>query len=100
MSTLPDEQRRAYLRGLEAIISAHLAESASLEEWQTRLYKVIEELNGRGFLLGRWDYDSEIETWGGPSYMDAEKEDDLLLRSEYPKGVRLAWKNYTDLEHE
>ncbi len=29
--------------------------------------------------------------------MDASQEDDLLLRSEYPKGVKLAWKDYDQL---
>ena len=98
MATLPDDQRRACLCRLESILNDQLASSASLGEWQTRLYTLIEELNGRGFYLGRWDYDSEIETWGGRSYMDPKEEDDLLLRSEYPKGVRLAWKRYADLE--
>ena len=97
LSTLPEEHRRASLRALEFIISAYLAESTCLSDWQTRLYKVIEELNGRGFFLGRWDYDSEVEIWGGPSFMDPRKENDLLLRSEFPKGVTLAWQRYEDL---
>jgi hypothetical protein len=98
MASLPRDQRNAKLRELESCLNGRLAGSTDLEQWQSRLYGLIEELSGRGFSLGRWDYDSEVETWGGPSYMDPSKEDNLLLRSVFPKGVTLAWKKYDDLE--
>ena len=41
--------------------------------------------------------DSEIEIWGGKRYMDQATEDELLLRSEFPHGIRLAWKDYEAL---
>ena len=42
----------------------------------------------------RWP---EIEIWGGRSYMDRSVEDELLLRSEFPHGIRLAWRDYEAL---
>ncbi len=98
MASLSPDQRNARLRELEACLNSQLAGSADLREWQDRLYALIEELNQRGFFLGPWDYNCEIEIWGGPSYMDPAKEDDLLLKSVFPKGVMLAWKDYDDLE--
>ena len=97
---LPDDQRQFRLRELESYLNDRLSGSADLKEWQTRLYELIDALNDCGYFLGPWDYDSEIEIWGGPSYMDPKKEDDLLLRSEFPRGVKLAWKEFDDLTEE
>ena len=82
---------------LEALINRGLAGAASFQEYQEWLYPLTDELNELGFFLGRWDYDGEVEVWGGRSYMDPSQEDDLLLRSEYPKGVKLAWGDYDKL---
>ena len=100
LQCLPYDQRRARLRELESYLNGQLAGSADLGEWQARLYRLIDELNDCGYCLGPWDYDSKVEVWGGPSYMDPEKEDDLLLKSEYPIGVRLAWNDYEELADE
>lgn len=94
---LTEDERQAELSRLEALLKAELSSATDLPDWQSRLYSLIDELIGLGFYLGRWDYDCEVETWGGPSYMDESMEDDLLLRSEFPKGVRLAWKDYAKL---
>ncbi len=97
VSRLPEAERDRELTALEALLNRALAGAASLQEYQERLYALTDELNELGFFLGRWDYDGEVEVWGGRSYMDASQEDDLLLRSEYPKGVKLAWKDYDKL---
>ncbi len=97
ISRLPEAERDRKLTALEALLNLELAGAGSLAEYQRQLYSLTDELNELGFFLGRWDYDSEVEIWGGPSYMDASQEDDLLLRSEYPKGVKLAWKDYDQL---
>ena len=97
VSRLPEAERDRKLTALEALLNLELEGAPSLQEYQRRLYALTDELNELGFFLGRWDYDSEVEIWGGPSYMDASQEDDLLLRSEYPKGVKLAWKDYDKL---
>jgi len=97
IESLPPEGRQEKLRELETVLNANLKGCTDLKEWQDRLYLLIEELNGLGFSLGRWDYDSEVETWGGPSYMDPTKQDDLLLRSQFPVGIKLAWQDYEEL---
>jgi hypothetical protein len=94
---LSPEERQVKLRELESVLNAELKGCTDLKGWQDCLYSLIEELNELGFFLGRWDYDSEVEIWGGPSYMDPTKKDDLLLRSEFPVGVRLAWQDYEEL---
>ncbi len=93
---LPAELRSARLAELEGALNAELAGAASLAEFQERLYSLIEvELNDRlAYWLGPWDYDCEVEYWGGKSYMDPSLSDELLLRSEYPFGVRLNWGEY------
>lgn len=95
--TCNETEREGRLREMEGLLNNRLAGSATLSVFQEKLYAVIEELSSLGFFLGRWDYDSEIETWGGPSYMDPGKEDDLLLRSTFPSGVALAWKDFERL---
>jgi len=45
------------------------------------------------------EYDSEIEIWGGKSYMDRSVEDELLLPSGFPHGIRLAWRDYEALHN-
>ena len=97
LAALARDKRNACLRHLEAIVNPTLQPAPNLAEFQRRLYLLIERLESLGHLLGRWDYDSEIEIWGGPSYMDPTLEDELLLRSEFQRGIRLAWKNYDEL---
>ena len=95
--TCSDSERTEKLRALEALLNQRLAGFGTLAEFQEQLYTVINELNALGFSLGPWDYDSEVEMWGGPSYMDPSREDDLLLRSTFPSGVALAWKDFERL---
>ena len=97
IAALPEKEREARLLELGSLLNAELAGIDSLPEFQKRLYSLIKDLGELGFSLGPWDYDSEVEIWGGPSYMDKSKEDDLLLRSEFPKGITLAWKDYERL---
>ena len=89
----PASERTARLRELEAAVNIALADSANLPEFQERLYRVIEDwlADQLGHQLGRWEYDSQVEYWGGQSYMDPSIPDELVLRSEYPHGVRLNW---------
>jgi len=96
IAALSPEVRSARLRELEVAASARLAGAATLAEYQERLYRLIDdELVGRlGHWLGRWEYDCEVEYWGGRSYMDPSIPDELLLRSEYPFGVRLNWAEF------
>jgi hypothetical protein len=96
LAALPPGERPVRLRELEDAVNAGLTGATTLGEFQRRLYSLIEdELEGRlGHWLGRWDYDSEVEYWGGKSYTDPSIGDELLLRSEYPFGVRLNWAEF------
>jgi hypothetical protein len=96
LAALPDGDRRQRLRELETEVNRFLAGSPTLAEFQDRLYRVIEvELVQRlGHFLGPWEYDCEAEYWGGSSYMDPGVPDELLLRSEFPHGVRLSWGEF------
>ena len=69
----------------------------TLPDFQQHLYAIIEQFSAFGHFLGRWEYDSEIEIWGGKSYMDQSVEDELLVRSEFPHDIRLAWRDYEAL---
>jgi hypothetical protein len=97
LAALPPRVRSARLAEMEAVASAELAGTATLAEFQERLYQLIEgELVGHlGHWLGRWEYDCEVEYWGGKSYMDPSLPNELLLRSEYPFGVRFNWGEFT-----
>ena len=97
MAALPDAERSGRLRELEALVNPELRSRHALSAFQESLYSVIDQLSAVGHFLGRWDYDSEIEYWGGKSYMDSSIEDELLLRSEFPHGIRLAWRDYDSL---
>ena len=97
IESLSTEQREIRIRELGSLLNSRMEGIENLDEWQTCLYEIIGDLNDCGYSLGPWDYDSEIEIWGGPSYMDQTKEDDLLLRSEFPYGLKLSWKEYDDL---
>jgi hypothetical protein len=96
LASLSTAERRDRLSELEQTLNQKLAGAATLAEFQERLYQLIDgELIGRlGYSLGRWEYDCEVECWGGPSYMDSSLSDELLLRSEFPHGVRLAWGEF------
>ena len=98
LAALSEPERDRRLGELEAIVNQELQPHRTLHDFQEHLYAIIEELCGLGHFLGRWDYDSEIEIWGGKSYMDPAIEDELLLRSEFPYGIRLAWRDYEALE--
>ena len=100
LSGLPEKDREDRLRELEGLLNRELAGSADLPSFQDRLYRLIEDLCALGFSLGPWEYDCEVEIWGGPSYMTPSAEDDLLLRSKYPSGVALAWKDFELLPKE
>lgn len=97
VSALPVGERSQRITELQHMLNQALSSASTLADYQTGLYALIAQLSSLGFHLGRWDYDSEVEVWGGPSYMDAKAEDDLLLRSEFPTGVTLAWKSFEAL---
>jgi hypothetical protein len=96
LAALAPDERAIRLHELEMVANAMLSGAATLAEFQERLYRLIEDelINRLGHLLGSWEYDCEIEYWGGRSYMDASIPDELLLRSEYPFGVRLNWGKF------
>ena len=100
ISGLNESARRARLRELEDLINLELRARSTLSEFQEVLYAIISELEIVGHFLGRWDYDydCEVEIWGGKSYMDPAIADELMLRSEFPKGVRFAWNDYDALQ--
>ena len=95
---LSEPERDARLRELELLANTELRTHQGLADFQQQLYAFIEQLTAVGHFLGRWEYDCEIEIWGGHSYMDASAEDELLLRSEFPHGIRLAWRDYELLD--
>jgi len=97
---LSEGERHGRLRQLEALLNRELRCHQTLADFQKHLYAIIEKdlCSSLGHWLGRWDYDCKIEIWGGKSYMDAAVEEQLLLRSEFPHGVRLAWGDYEALE--
>ncbi|TGD70748.1 hypothetical protein E4634_20810 [Mangrovimicrobium sediminis] len=94
--------RKAGTKRLEDLINSSLENDGSLQQYQASLYRAIECLEGAGYDIGRWDYDSEMEYWGGQSYMYSEPITDQLrenvdkelhLVSEYPLGIKLFWGN-------
>ena len=99
LAALSESDRELRLRELESLANEKLHSHVMLRDFQQQLYTIIEKLSAIGHFLGRWEYDSEIEIWGGKSYMDQSIEDELLLRSEFPEGIRLAWKDYEALDN-
>src|SRR3954469_11998967 len=97
LAGLSETERDLRLRELESLANRELQAHRTLPDFRQHLYAIIEQLSGLGHFLGRWEYDCEIEIWGGKSYMDASIEDELLLRSEFPHGIRLAWRDYESL---
>ena len=95
-ASLSTIERTARLVELEASINDSLSEAGSLSVFQSKLYAIIEDrlVNELGHWLCRWEYDCEIEYWGGKSYMDTVIPNELLLRSEYPHGVQLRWGEF------
>jgi hypothetical protein len=93
LAALPASERSDRLRELEAAANAMLAGAVTLAGFQERLYRLIEDelVDRLGHWLCRWEYDSEVEYWGGRSYMDSTIPDELLLRSQFPYGLRLSW---------
>jgi hypothetical protein len=83
------------VRELEATLNERLVGCTVLGAFQLRLYAIIDELNSLDHFLGRWEYDCEIEYWGGGSYLDRSVPDELVLRSEFPHGVRLRWGEFS-----
>ena len=96
--SLAEQDRNGRLRELEGLINQTLALQQTLTDFQETLYLIIEELESIGHFLGRWEYDCEIEYWGGKSYLDPNAKDELLLRSEFPEGIRLSWANFEALQ--
>lgn len=82
------------LNKLETELNEGLSECKSLKDYQEKLYSKIKILENLGYNIGRWDYDSEKETWGGPSYMDKNKEDELVLKSWFKEGIRIDYNNF------
>ncbi len=97
LAALLESERDRRLRQLEALLNRELQSHRELPDFQQRLYAIIEELSRLGHFPGPWEYDTEVEIWGGRSYMDESVEDELLLRSEFPHGIRLAWRDYEAL---
>ena len=97
LASLSDSERDRRLLELESVVNQELRAHGNLPQFQEHLYDIVEQLSRMGHFLGRWEYDSEIEVWGGKSYMDRSVEDELLLRSEFPVGVRFAWRDYQAL---
>lgn len=97
LASLSESERKERLRELEALINPAFQSQSTLAAFQESLYAFINQLEAIGHFLGRWEYDSEIEYWGGKSYLDPTMEDELLLRSEFGQGVRLAWNEYDEL---
>lgn len=98
VSALPASERNKLIMEIQTLLNQALSAGQTLKDYQTILYDLIDQLSSLGYHLGRWNYDSEVEIWGRPSYMDAKVEVDLLLRSEFPKGVTLAWKDFEALK--
>jgi hypothetical protein len=97
LAGLSEPERDRRLRELESLANRELQSRRTLPDFQQQLYSIIEQFSALGHFLGRWGYDSEIEIWGGKSYMDRSVEDELLLRAEFPHGIRLAWRDYEAL---
>jgi hypothetical protein len=97
LAALSEAERNYRLRELEMLANRELQSHRMLPDFQQQLYAIIDELSALGHFLGRWEYDCQIELWGGKSYMDQSVEDELLLRSEFPYGIRLAWRDYVAL---
>ena len=97
LAALPGSERDLRLCELALLANRELRARTTLLQYQEELYARIEQLSALGHFLGRWEYDSEIEVWGGKSYMDPSVEDELLLRSVFPHGMRLAWNDYDSL---
>jgi hypothetical protein len=97
LAALAEAERNRRLCELESLVNRDLQSRRTLADFQQRLSAIIDELSALGHFLGRWEYDGEIEIWGGKSYMDPSVEDELLLRSEFPHGIRLAWRDYEAL---
>jgi hypothetical protein len=98
MAALSLAERDLRLRELEILINPTLQTQPTLEHFQRQLYAIIEQLTAIGHFLGPWEYDSEIEYWGGKSYMDRTLDDELLLRSEFHVGIRFAWRDFELLQ--
>lgn len=94
LAGLSDMERDHRLRELEVLANHELKAHTTLAAFQECLYAIIAQFSAVGHFLGPWEYDCEIEYWGGKSYMDASVDDELLLRSEFPHGIRLAWREY------
>ena|ERR1051326_9482080 len=98
VAALSESERDLRLRGLEALANRELQAHRTLPDFQHQLHAIIDQLSGLGHFLERREYNSESEIWGGKSYLHASVEDELLLRSEFPHGIRLAWRDYGSLQ--
>lgn len=93
---MSSEERTVRLDELALACNQILDGFDSLLAYQEKLYDLIQnELsNHLGHYLGPWEYDSEIEYWGGKSYMDSSIDDELLLKSQFPDGIELSWGDF------
>lgn len=100
ISKLPLDDRNTRLREIERAVNSVLSGMADLATFQESLYSIIEQVfcERLGYVLGRWEYDCEIEFWGGPSYMDHSLPDELILKSEFRNGITLKWGNFEFLD--
>ena len=96
MKVLPATVLHERLRELEALLNDELGGATTLEDFQQRLYALIDSLAKMGHKLWSWDYNCEVELWGG-DYMDPSTPDELILKSTYPSGVQLRWGDGSDL---
>ncbi|MFO0913568.1 MAG: hypothetical protein U0795_11475 [Pirellulales bacterium] len=96
ISTLPLDERNSRLREIELAVNSVLSGIADVVTFQESLYSIIEQVlcEQLGYVLGRWEYDCEIEFWGGPSYMDKSLPDELIVKSEYPHGISVNWGDF------
>jgi hypothetical protein len=92
MASLADAEREFRLRELESIVTLALRRHTDFESFQAELYATINQLKALGHELYSWSYECEVEYWGG-DYMVPGAGYELLLRSEFPKGIQFAWKN-------
>jgi hypothetical protein len=91
---LGEVDKKKALQDLENLLNSALSNFSQLNEYQEALYSQMDALNKAGFNIGRWDYNCEKEVWGGPSYMDKSKDDELIVKSWFGKGIKIDWNNY------
>ena len=92
LESLPDSDRGARLRELEAAIARRVSAATTPEAFLRECRLVVDELRALGHDLWSWDNDGENETWGG-DYMHPETAGRLLVMFEFRGTTRVAWWN-------